>query len=289
VGRRAGSSGGAQYDGWAGELTNVLSSVYFVAVNNEAEVPATPTINIRTNLNASNNGPSVPPVRNGVAYGTLAPGTAPGVSQQATANTVDSVRWSTFTIDAGVCDQSGSLALDFTTLSDAIADVVAWVFDASGDIVAFGDDGDGSPANKPDIRFGVGGNSGHLAAGTYYIATALADPRNRDLSGVPGSDRFHVRGRSGSSLQVGASISFSPGDCPGTPACDGVDFNNDGSFFDPVDIEAFFSVFSEGPCIPATATCNDIDFNNDGSLFDTCDLDSFLLQFSQGPCTQCGQ
>ena len=76
---------------------------------------------------------------------------------------------------------------------------------------------------------------------------------------------------------------------PGCPAvCDSIDFNRDGSLFDPTDIDAFFSVFSEGPCIPAGATCNDIDFNNDGSLFDPCDIDSFLLVFSEGPCTHCG-
>jgi hypothetical protein len=27
-----------------------------------------------------------------------------------------------------------------------------------------------------------------------------------------------------------------------------VDFNNDSSLFDPVDIDAFLRVFSEGPC-----------------------------------------
>jgi hypothetical protein len=73
------------------------------------------------------------------------------------------------------------------------------------------------------------------------------------------------------------------------PTCDSIDFNNDGSAFDPVDIDAFLSVFSEGPCIPTGATCNDIDFNNDGALFDPCDVASFLLQFSEGPCTSCGQ
>ncbi len=73
------------------------------------------------------------------------------------------------------------------------------------------------------------------------------------------------------------------------PACDSIDFNNDGSLFDPTDIDAFLSVFSEGPCVPPTSTCNDIDFNNDGSLFDPCDIDSFLLVFSEGPCTLCGQ
>ncbi|MFO0858820.1 MAG: hypothetical protein U0640_15855 [Phycisphaerales bacterium] len=72
-------------------------------------------------------------------------------------------------------------------------------------------------------------------------------------------------------------------------SCDSIDFNNDSSLFDPQDIDAFLSVYSEGPCIPATATCNDIDFNNDGSLFDPCDIDSFLLVFSEGPCTLCGQ
>jgi hypothetical protein len=71
--------------------------------------------------------------------------------------------------------------------------------------------------------------------------------------------------------------------------CDPIDFNNDGSLFDPTDIDAFLSVFSEGPCIPATAICNDVDFNNDGSGFDPCDIDAFNLVFAEGPCTACGQ
>ncbi len=75
----------------------------------------------------------------------------------------------------------------------------------------------------------------------------------------------------------------------GGPVCDSIDFNNDTSLFDPQDIDAFLSVYAEGPCIPDTATCNDIDFNNDTSIFDPCDIDSFLVQFSEGPCTLCGQ
>ncbi|GEM_PF-683149 len=66
--------------------------------------------------------------------------------------------------------------------------------------------------------------------------------------------------------------------------CDSIDFNNDGTPFDPADIDAFFSVFAEGPCVPETATCNDIDFNNDGSLFDPMDIEAFLRVFSEGPC-----
>jgi hypothetical protein len=71
--------------------------------------------------------------------------------------------------------------------------------------------------------------------------------------------------------------------------CDSIDVNNDFSSFDPTDIDAFLSVFSEGPCIPEENFCNDVDFNNDGALFDPCDIDSFLLVFSEGPCTLCGQ
>ncbi len=66
--------------------------------------------------------------------------------------------------------------------------------------------------------------------------------------------------------------------------CDSIDFNNDESFFDPQDIDAFLSVFSEGSCIPETNTCNDIDFNNDGSVFDPIDIDAFLSMFGEGPC-----
>mgnify|MGYP000039708580 CR=1 FL=1 len=74
-------------------------------------------------------------------------------------------------------------------------------------------------------------------------------------------------------------------ECANPPrVCDSIDFNNDASLFDPVDVDAFLSVFSEGPCLPAGSTCNDIDFNNDGSQFDPADIDSFLSVFSEGPC-----
>ena len=41
-----------------------------------------------------------------------------------------------------------------------------------------------------------------------------------------------------------------------------------------------------GPCIPAAATCNDIDFNNDGGVFDPQDIDAFLSVYSEGPCIE---
>mgnify|MGYP000039710619 CR=1 FL=1 len=77
--------------------------------------------------------------------------------------------------------------------------------------------------------------------------------------------------------------------CNAGTICNDIDFNNDESAFDPQDIDALLSVFSEGDCIPSTQTCDSIDFNNDGGLFDPCDIASFLLVFQEGPCTPCGE
>ncbi len=70
---------------------------------------------------------------------------------------------------------------------------------------------------------------------------------------------------------------------PSDSPCDSVDFNYDASLFDPTDVDAFMSVFSEGPCIPAHAICGDADFNNDGAAGPE-DIESFLSVFGEGPC-----
>ncbi|MFO0856373.1 MAG: DNRLRE domain-containing protein [Phycisphaerales bacterium] len=97
--------------------------------------------------------------------------------------------------------------------------------------------------------------------------------------------RFVSRNNANAGARPVLEVVYTP---PG-PVCNDIDFNNDGSFFDPQDIDAFLSVYGEGPCIPASATCDSIDFNNDTSVFDPCDIDSFLTVFGEGPCTVCGQ
>ena len=104
----------------------------------------------------------------------------------------------------------------------------------------------------------------------------------RSIRGLGGNFRCIVTNACGSVTSNAATLTIEV-------CCDSIDFNNDTSFFDPTDIEAFLSVFSEGPCVPEIATCNDIDFNNDGGLFDPCDVGSFLRVYSEGPCTPCGQ
>jgi hypothetical protein len=129
----------------------------------------------------------------------------------------------------------------------------------AGVVAAYEIDGQGNPivSTRRPLLTGFGGPEG-----------AFIDPGTGDFlfSTFTGNQLVIIRG-----FEAAAD-------------CDSIDFNNDGSLFDPVDIDAFLSVFSEGPCIPETATCNDIDFDNNGSCFDPNDIDSFLSVFSEGPC-----
>lgn len=126
VGRRAAVGDGSQYDGRMGDLDNSFGNLYYVrADNSSGSSPAPLTINFRTNLNTGANGPSTSPILNGVQYANLTPGVNTGSSQLLTALSVDSVRWSQFTLTNCVSSAGGYVDLDFSNLSDGIADVVA--------------------------------------------------------------------------------------------------------------------------------------------------------------------
>lgn len=81
--------------------------------------------------------------------------------------------------------------------------------------------------------------------------------------------------------QVNRAVVLNP--VPGR-TCNSIDFNNDGGFFDPIDIYAFLSVYSQGPCLPIGADCDSIDFNNDGGFYDPTDIAAFLSVYGEGPC-----
>ncbi len=164
------------------------------------------------------------------------------------------------------------------------------------DLHPFGATSSSLAGTSQGIQTGNVDNHASLWLGSPHVAYDLQNVLPATYVSSFASD-IHVNGDGsirvvGSAMPAGGPIHamlwiFEPGN--GGPVCDSIDFNNDTSMFDPQDIDAFLSVYSEGPCIPETATCNDIDFNNDGSLFDPCDIDSFLLAFSEGPCTLCGQ
>ena len=160
---------------------------------------------------------------------------------------------------------------------------------------------DSTWASSGNIGYAISAD-GSVVAGKAYLDSGIRAFRWTEASGMmdlgtlPGDNNSMATAVSAngtavvgwsSSLETGMFHAFLWRACDQL-SCVSIDFNNDTSFFDPQDIDAFLSIYSEGPCIPDTAFCDDIDFNNDTSLFDPCDIDSFLRVFSEGPCTLCG-
>ena len=64
-------------------------------------------------------------------------------------------------------------------------------------------------------------------------------------------------------------------------ACDGVDFNQDGDFPTPLDLEDFINAVAGNVC----PTCSsDLDFNNDGDFPTPLDVEAFISVSAGGPC-----
>ena len=91
--------------------------------------------------------------------------------------------------------------------------------------------------------------------GGALLGTIAATQGDNSFNGTTAEDRFHgviypqgigsIRIRSGGGAIEIDHIQYA-GDV--LDACDSIDFNNDTSLFDPQDIDAFLSVYSEGPC-----------------------------------------
>ncbi|MFO0856855.1 MAG: C-type lectin domain-containing protein [Phycisphaerales bacterium] len=75
-----------------------------------------------------------------------------------------------------------------------------------------------------------------LTSGATALLDAVSNARIRDAKGYDNAD-------SENPIDIGAF------EFQGDMGCDDIDFNNDTSIFDPMDIDAFLSVYSEGPCI----------------------------------------
>jgi len=301
VGRRAAVGDGQQYDGRSGQL---FAGTFYVAVapagstfgDGYTVAPAgfggSINLNVTTNVNGTPLAPSVTPIINHFDFANAAPGGPIGLPELRPGLSVGTglrgVLWSTFetTFEAG--SGTAFLDLDFGRLCTAGSDPVAYIFDSSGNIVAFNDDdgpnafpllsfgvGDGTPRN-----YGVGdetftGQNGSLPAGVYYMATALF--ATQDLQLLVGENaRFHVRGTSNSSYNVGADLAT--GGTPGGPSCD-PDINCDGSP-DQGDVACMiFAVAGDLACFCQS----DPDFNLDGSA-DQGDVAAIIGVVAGQPC-----
>ena len=117
------------------------------------------------------------------------------------------------------------------------------------------------------------------SSGVTGTSTAIVDFSNNGVvwSGIQGVYQ-------GTTPVTGASISAVSNTNwnPPVSLCDSLDFNGDGNI-DPTDVDAYFSVLGEGPCLPANTNCNDLDFNNDGNI-DPADVDAYFSVLGEGPC-----
>jgi hypothetical protein len=229
--------------------------------------------NVVLNVNAPDRavtdgcGPGSTPLPNGVeVIGSLYDNTPSSQSDSCGGNSAQRDAWYRFqSPNSGVLSVTTCGSRDFISNSIPGVDTVVSLFDAcaAGQITCADGGLCGGTSTVFDSTVSI------AYAGNVPVYIRVTNYGNGDIPTWYGNGMFRIR----------ASVGVT---------CNDIDFNNDGSSFDPTDIDAFLSVFSEGPCIPVTAFCDDIDFNNDGSLFDPCDIDSFLLVFSEGPCTLCG-
>jgi hypothetical protein len=303
---RAGAAGGLSFDGRDGALAAGTYYLSFSGFNstfaNGWSVTTTSAnlgagvLNIRYGVGAA----VEPGVFSEACAGEAGdlPATALAVDGQT--GTLNTIRG---TITASNADMYAIEICDFasfsaTTVGGSSLDTQLFLFNPDGVGVTYNDDSSATLQSTLTSSF-VSSNGRYLLAITGYnldpadgsgsflwLNTPFGVERIPDGPGAANP----IAAWSGTSGSGAYSIALT-GACfvgGGGPICNDIDFNNDGSFFDPTDVDAFFSVFSEGPCIPASATCDGIDFNNDGSLFDPCDVDAFLLVFSEGPCTLCG-
>ena len=233
-----------------------------------------------------------------VATANLAPDASTFNGRLNTGTDVD--MWKIFICDPAAFSATtvGGLTVPGTATG---SDTALYLFSPDGNGISYNDDVTGTDFNSLLANTQVAS----LSAGEYYLAVAYFGNRPTNASaqtiwsefaptatvpptglGAPGPVAdWNGLGTTVANYTLtltGVSLAA----CG--PTCNDIDVNNDGASFDPTDIDAFLSVYGEGPCIPDTATCDGIDFNNDGSLFDPCDIDSFLLVFSEGPCTLCG-
>ncbi len=293
VGRRPGNGDGEQFDGYGGEL--LATNTYYLAVAAgpttfddafTAASTGTDAGSIRVNFRSNTNGgvlpPSVAPV--GADQGTLlAPGAANAPTLPGNAN----ILWYSFTLCADVNGSSAEnyLDIDFANSDPSgDADHEAFLFNTAGNVVAASDDE--GPNFFPQFSFGdtnirgpyrpagqtFAGESGPLAAGTYYLGVGFFDVR--PLANAATDGRWHVRPLGGDNLAIAVDFYTGITECGSAcPPC-AADFNQDGGV-DGGDVEAFYVTWETGE------GCGDT--NQDGGV-DGGDVEFFFSQWEAGGC-----
>ena len=121
------------------------------------------------------------------------------------------------------------------------------------------------------VYSGIGGNETNFTSRSVVIPTTAVARHSKfafrfRANGNATTDNWYI-----DSIRLGA---------PG-PVCDSLDFNQDGDFPTPLDLEDFINANAGNAC----ATCStDLDFNNDGDFPTPLDIESFISRSAGGPC-----
>ena len=118
----------------------------------------------------------------------------------------------------------------------------------------------------------------------YYQTTSkeyiefLRDTNTTNTAGQTAYDMWALLGKSEPALMDEVVFSIPTG-----PVCNDLDFNNDGNI-EPLDVDAYFSILGEGPCLgDIGGGCDSLDFNNDGNI-EPEDVDAYFSVLGEGPC-----
>ena len=177
------------------------------------------------------------------------------------------------------------------------SDTSLYLFKADGTGVSFNDDVSGSVFNSAmdSTQVLASGPGEYYLAISYFAndpfdATALEMWLDAPYTGTRAPDGDGAAGSLGDWQGTGTitnytltmtGVSLTP--CTTGPTCNDLDFNNDGNI-EPLDVDAYFSVLGEGPCLGDIGVgCDSLDFNNDGNI-EPLDVDSYFSVLGEGPC-----
>jgi hypothetical protein len=201
------------------------------------------------------------------------------------------IRWYKFEVPApGVQAGNGSFfdvhvfGSSFADIGRGVNDTTIALYNANGQIVALNDDNKSPDERTSRLSFGASssprpavglgnpfsGQTGPtLAPGVYYLGVAEYGALYQAFWTAQS-----VAGQTGT-VDVTLVTNLS------AAACNDLDFNNDGNI-EPGDVDAYFSVLGEGPCLGGTV-CDSLDFNNDGNI-EPEDVDAYFSVLGEGPC-----
>ena len=248
-----------------------------------------------TSSNTGNVIVAAPPAVGSVPATAFVPSGAPGSPLTSITGTMDPAVPQMWQIN--ICDP---LTFSATTVGGATWDTTLFVFDATGRGVVMNDDAVGLQSTIDSTIVAA------LPPGQYFLALARynrkpsagspcdAQEPNRIWSDSPfAGQRIPNGARAADPIQSwqGAAVATAgdftitlTGACvPGSagPTCDTLDYNQDGDFPTPLDLEDFIAANAGNIC----STCStDLDFNNDGDFPSPLDVEAFISVNSGGPC-----